>query len=268
MKKYYLTLVLSLITLTIIAQGYEFGLVHISDNNFKVIAIADFDSGGNTDVSDFGFSLMLPAGTADVINISSVLGGKTPTLNEVDATALNTLTLGDGTRDLFFIVLSNVPSAIFSHTNGQQIDLLSFQVSNMPVSGEISILPNSDPIAIGLGSSVDSFYNSNIDATTTQDYFSGIASGMESIDFSTLGIEDNILLNDFNFYPNPTNGMLYLNGDVSKLQHIDIYSITGQHIMNVKDNFREINISSLQSAIYFMKLDTGEAIGTFKIVKE
>lgn len=69
-------------------------------------------------------------------------------------------------------------------------------------------------------------------------------------------------------YPNPTKGMLYLSGDISKLRTVEIYSITGQHVMTVKDNFKTIDISNLDSALYFVKLNTTEATGTFKIIRE
>ena len=267
MKTYYTTFIISLMALLCTAQGYEFGIVHISNYDFKIVAIPNFDSAGDTDVADVGFTLMLPAGNADVTNITSVLGGKPTVLNDVlDATGLNALSLGDGTRDLFFLVLSNVPSAIFSHTNGQQIDLLSFQVSNMPVSGEISILLNNDPIAIGLVTSVDSFYNSNIDATTTQDYFSGLASGMESFDFSILGIEDNLLLNSINVYPNPASDIIYISSSIN-IEAIKMFDVLGKQVLTSYEN-KELKVDHLQSGIYFLKLFTNNGSATKKIIIE
>ncbi len=85
---------------------------------------------------------------------------------------------------------------------------------------------------------------------------------------ATLSNGDFKLLTGISLYPNPTKGMLYLSGDVSKLRHIDIYSITGQHVMEVKDNFREIDITKLSPALYFLKLITEEGTGTVKIIKQ
>jgi hypothetical protein len=252
MKKYYISFVLGFIALSIFSQGYEFGIVHISDYDFKIVAIPNFDSAGNTDVSDVGFSLMLPAGSADVTSISSVLGGKTPTLNEVPAAALDGLALGDGTRDLFFLQLSSVPSAIFSHTDEQLIDLVSFQVSNMPVTGEMSILPNDDPIAIGLAGSVDSFYNSNIDATTTQDYFTGLAAGMELIMFSTLSDEDFELLNHLTVYPNPASDYLNIESSLD-LKSVELYDISGKKVLSSLET-EQINVKTISAGLYFLNV--------------
>ncbi len=85
---------------------------------------------------------------------------------------------------------------------------------------------------------------------------------------ATLSDKDFRLLTGISVYPNPTKGMLYLKGEISKLQNIEIYSLTGQRVMEVKSNFRAINVENLRSAIYFAKLNTNVATGTIKIVKE
>jgi len=85
---------------------------------------------------------------------------------------------------------------------------------------------------------------------------------------ATLSNSDFKLLTGLSVYPNPTNGILYINGDISKLKNVNIYSITGQHVMEVKDNFREIDITKLSPALYFVKLNTEQGTGTIKIIKQ
>ncbi len=267
MKKYYITFVLSICALLTFSQGYEFGIVQVSGYNFKIVAIPNFNSAGNTNISDVGFTLMMPAGSADITNQSGLFGGRNWDVTQFDAATLSGLG-GDGTEDGF---LFNLPpgATLLAHTNGQQIDLVSFDVTNTPISGLLRFLSNAEAIATGAGGALDSFYNSNIDATTTQNYFFGIASGMGSFDFSLLGIHDaNFGLYHVTVYPNPTKGILFLGGDVSKLKTVEIYSMTGQRVMEVKGDFREINIETLQSAIYFLKLNAADSAGTIKIVKE
>ena len=82
-----------------------------------------------------------------------------------------------------------------------------------------------------------------------------------------LGVSDIKFGEHFKIYPNPTSGILYINGEVNNLTQIEIYSITGQKVMDVKNNFSEINIEALKSTIYFMKLSTEEVTATFKIIK-
>lgn len=84
---------------------------------------------------------------------------------------------------------------------------------------------------------------------------------------ATLSNNENKLSLGFSVYPNPTTGNIYINGDTTKLRSLEIYSITGQRVMEVKENFKEINLNKLSSAIYFVKLNTVEGAETFRIVK-
>ncbi len=265
MKTYYTTFIISLMALLCTAQGYEFGIVHNGAYNFKVVAIPNFDSVGNTDVSDVGFALFMPAGSADIINQTGLLGGRPWDIFETDATILTANGLGDGTKDVFLLQLP--PGQTFlAHTSGQQIDLVSFDVSNTPTSGEMTFMLNSDPINMVLGNALDSFYNSNIDATTTQDYFSGLAFGMEIFDFSTLGIEDSILLKSITVYPNPASDFIYISSSVS-LEKIQLYDVLGKQVLNTTET-KQLKVDYLQSGIYFLRLFVNKVTATIKIVIE
>jgi hypothetical protein len=94
----------------------------------------------------------------------------------------------------------------------------------------------------------------------TPDYFDSSGSTLSNKDFETL--------TGLSIYPNPTTGMLNVKGDVSKLRIVEIYSVTGKIVMAAKDNFRVIDISSLHTGIYFLKFNTEDATGTFKIIKK
>jgi len=266
MKIFYTTIIL-LLTFTICnGQVYEFGIVQISNYNFKVVAIPNFNSTGNTDISDVGFSLVLPAGIDDVINPVGLLTSRTWTVQQFDAAFLTGQGLGDGTKDVFQF---NLPpgQSLVAHTNGQQIDLVSFDISNMPTTGVMSILLNSDPITTGAGGVLDSFYNSNIDATTTQDYFSGIAVGMESFSFSTLGVKDPILSKNIAVYPNPTSTYINISSTII-LDRIELYDVLGKQVLNTTET-KQLKVDYLQSGLYFLKLfATTGGIATKKIVIE
>ena len=111
MKTIYTTFILSLMTYLCGAQdsklglpppppSYKFGIVHLSNNDFKIVALPRIES-IVTDISDIGFTLMLPAGNADIINETGLLGDRVWTVQEFDAALLSGMGLGDGTRDAF-----------------------------------------------------------------------------------------------------------------------------------------------------------------------
>lgn len=251
MKNYYLLFIAIIFGLTAHSQGYEFGIVHNTGNNFSVVAIPDFD-GTDTDISDVGFGVMLPTGNIDVANLSQ-FNGRSWTSNEVTASQLTGLGLGDGTRDLFIL---NMPpgQTILSHTSGQPIILVSFDVTNMPTTGELSILPNNDPIATGLGGVADSFYNSNIDMTTTQDYFSGLAVGMESFMFDTLSLDEAVLVDqNLNIYPNPTSDVVHIKSPQS-ISSLRLFDLQGKIVFERQNHLNQIDLKLLESGVYFIRV--------------
>ena len=233
------------------AQNYDLGIIHLGSYDFKVVAIPDFDSSGNTDIGDVGFTMMLPAGTADVVNQSSLLGGRTWNIMEFDATFLSGLMLGDGTLDAFQF---NMPpgQSLVSHTMGQQIDLVSFQVSNMPPTGLMFFLLNSDPIAMGAGGVLDSFYNANIDNTTTQDYFNAPAPGLDNFNFSTLSIEPvELTVENISIDPNPTPDKIFIR-TTQDILSVELYDLLGKRLIN-HAGFKEVlDLSAYDSGVYLL----------------
>ncbi|MEM7085706.1 MAG: T9SS type A sorting domain-containing protein [Bacteroidota bacterium] len=64
--------------------------------------------------------------------------------------------------------------------------------------------------------------------------------------------------NAFTLYPNPSSETIHIRGVTSEIKHILIYSVAGQFIQSVLPNSDKINISNLQSGIYFLKIITSE----------
>ncbi len=264
MKHIYFSISLLLLSLVSFGQGYELGLINNGDYNFSIIAVPDFD-GTDTDISDIGFALMLPAGDADVANVSQ-FSGRVWTATEVTASQLDGLSLGDGTRDAFAM---NLPpgQTIISHAANETIVLVSFDVTNMPTSGVIEILTNTDPIAIGLGGAVDSFYNANIDNTSTQDYFAGLVLGLESFMFETLNLQENQLDNDaLEVFPNPASNMINVS-TTFKIDKVEMFTILGKRVFS-NTNSSQINLEPYNSGVYILKFETENGTIVRRVIKE
>ena len=67
-------------------------------------------------------------------------------------------------------------------------------------------------------------------------------------------------------YPNPANDVLHVEGNEVIL--VEVYNIMGQSVLSVNENFKSINISSLQNGIYFVRLKTNDGEKTLKLVIE
>ncbi|OIQ24048.1 T9SS type A sorting domain-containing protein [Lacinutrix sp. MedPE-SW] len=264
MKIFYSILALLFFSININAQSYTYGIVHTDNYNFKIVAIPDFDAG--TDASDMGFTLTMPAGSADLINANSLLPGRVWSLQEYDAAFLTSQGLGDGSRDVF--QFNNPPGqSLISHVNGEHIDLVSFSVTNMPSSGEMTFLDNADPVAIGAMGVLDSFYNSNIDNSTTQDYFGGYEPGYSSVMFSTLSIGEIETENiSVIVYPNPTKNSISIKSK-NNIAIAKLFDATGKQLM-VINKPSTLSLKNLPSGIYILKLITSGTTVIKRIIKQ
>lgn len=67
-------------------------------------------------------------------------------------------------------------------------------------------------------------------------------------------------------YPNPANDVLHVEG--SEVILVEVYNIMGQSVLSVNENFKSINIRSLQNGIYFVCLKSNDGEKTVKLVIE
>lgn len=93
--------------------------------------------------------------------------------------------------------------------------------------------------------------------------------GADEINGGTLGINDFSLSEKLRFYPNPVKSILNIEND-SPISKIEVFALTGQSVLNqtVDTKSAQINLSSLSSGIYLVRISYKNNIKTFKIIKE
>lgn len=98
--------------------------------------------------------------------------------------------------------------------------------------------------------------------------FLGVTYGEINVSFQTLSVEGNLVSN-FNIYPNPAKGILYIDSNTVEVSSIKIYDLLGKQVFsqNGLEN-NELNISSLNSGLYLLKIDTLEGAVNKKIIVE
>lgn len=98
---------------------------------------------------------------------------------------------------------------------------------------------------------------SNIAAVTTGN---SCAPVLSSADFNKLSVS---------FYPNPTSDVLHISND-KEITEVMVYNLLGQTVLNQKYNATEvsINLSTLPTNTYLVKVTCGEESDTIKIMKK
>jgi len=301
MKHYYLTLITLILAFGMSAQTtgqlVNFSLEFIGYNadsqaEIALIATPDFtETNGNS--ADMGCVLRITGAAGAAIQtgnpafVNDAVGFPTPIpeypipKSEWDIQPITLAGMPAGDQAYQIIRTPGVTNVFFDAVAGTPITLAVFKVYNgvalaPPTSGSIILLKNSDPLVIGNGSGYSNFFNINYPglAGGTIDLYpgdpapgdDGFAPAFSAINFATLGTPD-IELKGIEIYPNPTRDFVSIKG-FSGLKNIEIVNITGQRVQHVENAPDHIDMSNLQSGVYFMKIITDNGFAIKKIVKQ
>lgn len=89
-------------------------------------------------------------------------------------------------------------------------------------------------------------------------------------DFITvlLSKNENNLSQKLQVYPNPVNNVLTIKNDKNlKVNALTLFDINGREVVNKLNNIENIDVSNIQSGIYFLKFETENGIFIEKIIK-
>jgi hypothetical protein len=92
----------------------------------------------------------------------------------------------------------------------------------------------------------------------------------EVLDRSTLGLDNNMLTsNEMRLFPNPVTSNLNIKlSNDNTITSAQIFDMNGRAIFNIKDHFETINVSSLQSGLYILNIETSKGIITKRFIKK
>ena len=73
---------------------------------------------------------------------------------------------------------------------------------------------------------------------------------------------------DVSIYPNPVKDILNIDYDPSnEIQSVDVYSLLGELVKKKEHDINQLDLSSLNSGVYFLKIETVQGMLTKKIIK-
>ena len=84
-------------------------------------------------------------------------------------------------------------------------------------------------------------------------------------DCSTAGVED-ISANAVKMYPNPANGVVYFSTTANDALTVSVFDLLGKQVMDAQNVQSQLNISSLNPGMYFVKMTQGASSATKKLV--
>ena len=101
----------------------------------------------------------------------------------------------------------------------------------------------------------------------TMKSFAGGSKGKTTFNFyqATLGLESSEVAEALSLYPNPSNGIVRINSDLS-IESISVIDLQGQMLLSTKENF--VDASNLNSGIYLVLIQTEAGLIKKTLIKE
>lgn len=87
------------------------------------------------------------------------------------------------------------------------------------------------------------------------------------ISYASLGVKDNAIAG-LKVYPNPAKTSLLITSDALAVKNVEIFNTIGAKVLTAQVNNSEINVSSLKTGVYTMKVIENDKIATRKLVIE
>ncbi|WP_431158127.1 T9SS type A sorting domain-containing protein [Winogradskyella poriferorum] len=84
----------------------------------------------------------------------------------------------------------------------------------------------------------------------------------------TLSVGENDLSIDISIYPNPTTGIINLNGELKDLSSVQIISVMGQMVYERNGDFNTLDLSFLKSGVYFLRIWVKEKQKTLRFIRQ
>lgn len=240
-----------------------------NSNLYTVFAVPSAAESGIAFVSG-GVGFALPAGET-IDNITSITGINWETdVQFFGAADLQSFSIGDGTRDVI-VLISDVGDSSLSHGAGTagRFGLVSFEITSSPTEGAIEFLEPTDPLITGLeGLSIDARNFLNIDfGSGTVESFGQLVG---DTNFNFVLSTDDFILSKTSVYPNPVIDTFNIETTGITIDAAQIYNINGALVKTINPNAMgdAINISELNSGIYFLQLTSGTAKSSIKLIKQ
>jgi hypothetical protein len=264
MRNFFILIIALLALTNLQGQTIEFSLVYQGVNettdNYQVALLAT-PSSSLTDATmqDMGGGFYLPSGLT--------IGNFAMGTSGLPASEWTSQTLGsNGNGDAFFV--SRVESGNSVNLNGLgpfQLVIFDVIADPNPTTGSILFVENGDPVFDSLF--IQNYINLDFGAGAIDVYGQNDPLA-NSISFSTLSNPDNRLLGDLKIYPNPSSNYIFIKGNLEIINEIEIFTMSGQKLLQLKDGFDRINVESFESGIYFIKIYSSNASKTIKLIKD
>lgn len=216
------------------------------------VFIADFDGDGDNDIVGTSGAIDLVAWWENMDGLGNFSSERNISLNV------------DAPFDVFATDLDNDNDMDVLVTSAPESSVLWFE--NLDGLGNFS---EKKTITNDLFATI-SVFAADIDGDGDQDVISGTQSIPKLAWYENptiLSVEENSI-DTVKIYPNPTDGLLYIDANTESIIGITVFDVLGKKVLQLQGNKQQVDISTIESGMYFLRIATDRGEFVQKIIKE
>jgi hypothetical protein len=202
--------------------------------------------------------------TNNVAKFTSLADGAPWALTFTDN--IGTFLLNNDTRIISLKVLKTVPTNFgikLEYVDPTNNEVLYFNEIVSPttvINGEWELL------AFDFSSSVGTAYNRLVIIPDFEERSQTNVSYFDQISFGSTANLESFLVDNIDIFPNPAKNQFNLSSNLNNSLGIQIFDVLGKSVKKLHTNKKSINISDLNSGIYFVRIKNGDYYVTKKLI--
>ena len=202
--------------------------------------------------------------TNNVAKFTSLADGAPWALTFTDN--IGTFLLSNDTRIISLKVLKTVPTNFgikLEYVDPTNNEVLYFNEIVSPttvINGEWELL------AFDFSSSVGTAFNRLVIIPDFEERSQTNISYFDQISFGSTANLESFLVDNIDIFPNPAKNQFNLSSNLNNSLGIQIFNVLGKSVKKLHTNKKSINISDLNSGIYFVRIKNGENYVTKKLI--
>jgi hypothetical protein len=202
--------------------------------------------------------------TNNVAKFTSLADGAPWALTFTDN--IGTFLLNNDTRIISLKVLKTVPTNFgikLEYVDPTNNEVLYFNEIVSPttvINGEWELL------AFDFSSSVGTAYNRLVIIPDFEERSQTNVSYFDQISFGSTANLESFLVDNIDIFPNPAKNQFNLSSNLNNSLGIQIFDVLGKSVKKLDTNKKSINISDLNSGIYFVRIKNGDYYVTKKLI--
>ncbi len=239
-------------------------LIHLDCFNNQLTSLDVTQNTSLTDISCYTNQLTSLDVTQNIsLTVLHCYANQLTSLDVTQNSSLTGLDCYDNQLTSLDVTQNSSLTGLYCHNN--QLTSLNIKNGNNVIINEVLTYNNPSLHCIQVDNEIDA--NNGVSPYYTVKWIKDVSATYSEDCSSYLGVDDEILVEGLNLYPNPVYNTLTIES-ITPLKKVEIFNILGQKEIDINSGLNSISTDNLSEGIYFIKIHSEKGTTVRKLIKQ